>query len=151
MVGRERELDVAAALDAERANDVERRAAQALMCLIGESLDRCDDDRVTRVDAERIDVLHRAHRDACVRGIAHDLVLDLLPAAQIALDDDLADRARAQPRANALEKLLLCLDDAAARTTKRERRTYDGGHADLVERRARRFLALSGRLTFDDH
>ena len=36
----------------------------------------------------------RAHRDARVGRVAHDLVLDLLPAGQVALDDDLADGAR---------------------------------------------------------
>ena len=89
-VGRERELDVAAALDAERPDDRERRAAQPLVDLVGERLDRRDDDRVAGVDAQRVDVLHRAHGDARVLVVAHDLVLDLLPADEAALDHHLA-------------------------------------------------------------
>ena len=69
---------------------------------VGQRLDRRDDDRVAGVDAERVDVLHRAHRDARVVGVAHDLVLDLLPADQAALDHDLADRAGAQAGPDAL-------------------------------------------------
>ena len=97
-VGRERELDVAAALDAERADDLERGAAQALVNGIGQGLDRRDDDRVAGVDAERVDVLHRADGDARVIGVAHHLVLDLLPADEALLDHDLADRAGPQAR-----------------------------------------------------
>ena len=62
----------------------------------GQRLDRRDDDRVAGVDAERVDVLHRAHRDARVLGVAHHLVLDLLPADEALLDHHLADRAGAQ-------------------------------------------------------
>ena len=56
-----------------------------------------DDDRVAGVDAERIDVLHGADRDARVIRVAHDLVLDLLPADEAALDHDLADGAARSP------------------------------------------------------
>ena len=49
----------------------------------------------------------RADRDARVVGVAHDLVLDLLPADEVALDHDLADRAGAQAGPDALVVLLL--------------------------------------------
>ena len=133
-VGRERELDVAAALDAERPDDRERRAAQPLVDRVGQRLDRRDDDRVAGVDAERVDVLHRADRDARVVGVAHDLVLDLLPADEAALDHDLADRARAQAGADALAVGRLGLDDAAAGPAEREGRPDDGRQADRLER-----------------
>ena len=135
-VGRERELDVAAALDAERADDRERRAAQPLVDRVGQGLDRRDDDRVAGVDAERVDVLHRAHGDARVVGVAHDLVLDLLPADEALLDHDLVDRAGAQAGPDALAVGRLGLDDAAAGAAEREGRPDDRRQADLLERRA---------------
>ena len=71
-------------------------AAEPLVDGVGQRLDRRDDDRIAGVDAERVDVLHRADGDARVVGVAHDLVLDLLPADEAPLDHDLADRAGAQ-------------------------------------------------------
>ena len=89
---------------------------------VGQRLDRRDDDRVAGVDAERVDVLHRAHGDARVVRVAHDLVLDLLPADEAALDHDLADRAGAKAGADPLAVLRLGLDDPAAGPAERERR-----------------------------
>jgi len=54
------------------------------------------------VDAERIDVLHRAHRDARVVRVAHDLVFDFLPADEATLDHHLPDGARPQAGPDAL-------------------------------------------------
>ena len=88
----EGELHVAATLDAERADDPQRRAAQLLVLLVGERLGRGDHDGVSGVHAHRIDVLHVADRDAGVPGVAHDLVLELLPAHERPLDEDLTDR-----------------------------------------------------------
>ena len=86
--------------------------AQPLVDRIGQRLDGRDDDRVAGVDAERVDVLHGADRDARVGGVAHHLVLDLLPAGEIALDDDLADGTGAQARTHAVEVFRLRGDDA---------------------------------------
>ena len=133
-VRRQRELDVAAALDAERPDDRERGAAEPLVDRVGQRLDRRDDDRVAGVDAERVDVLHRAHGDARVVGVAHDLVLDLLPADEALLDHDLADRARPQAGPDPLAIGRLGLDDAAAGATEREGGPDDGRQADRRER-----------------
>src|SRR5205814_9054288 len=124
-VRRERELDVAAALDAEGPDDRQRRAPEPLVDLVAQRLDRRDDDRVARMDAERVDVLHRADCDAGVVGVAHHLVLDLLPADEALLDHDLADRARAQTRADALAVRRLALDDPAAGAAEGESRPND--------------------------
>ncbi len=117
---------------------------------VAERLDRRDDDRVAGVDAERVDVLHRAHRDARVVGVAHDLVLDLLPADEAFLDHDLADRAGAQPCAHDLVVRGLGLDDAAAGAAERERRADDGRQADRVEGFLGRARALLRGRAFDD-
>ena len=114
---------------------------QPLVDLVGQRLDRRHDDRVAGVDAQRVDVLHRAHRDARVLGVAHDLVLDLLPADEAALDHHLLDRARPEARADPLPVRVLGLDDAAARAAERERRPDDRRQADVGERRLRRGVA----------
>ena len=70
-------------------------------------LRRRDDDRLAGVDPQRIEVLHVADGDAVVARVAHDFVLDLLPAAQALLDQHLRHAAgegapqrarRARPR-----------------------------------------------------
>ena len=133
-VRRERELDVAAALDAERPDDREGRTPEPLMHGVGQRLDGRDDDGIPRVDPERVHVLHRADGDARVVGVAHHLVLDLLPADETLLDHDLADRAGAQAGADAFAIRRLGLDDAAAGAAERECRPDDRRQPDLGER-----------------
>src|SRR4029079_224685 len=140
----------AATLDAECADDLESGAAQALVNGIGQRLDGRDDDRVAGMNAERIDVLHRADSDARVRRVAHHLVLDLLPADEAFLDHDLADRAGPQAGPDALAVSRFGLDDAAACPTERERRADDGGQADLRERLVGRGVALRLARALDD-
>ena len=71
-----RELDVrAAALDADGADDRDRRVAQLLVGLVGERHLRRDRDRVAGVHAHRVEVLDRAD------------------------DHDVVERGRARPRA----------------------------------------------------
>ena len=149
-VRREGELDVAATLHAQCPDDRQGCAPQALVDGVGQRLDRRDDDRVAGVDAERIDVLHGADRDARVIGVAHDLVLDLLPADQALLDHDLADRARPQAGPDALAVGRLGLDDATPRAAKGERRADDGRQADGREGLVGQCLSGRRRRTLDD-
>ena len=102
------------------------------------------------MDAERIDVLHRADGDARVVGVAHHLVLDLLPADEALLDHDLADRAGPQPGPDPLAVGGLGLDDAAAGAAERERRADDGRQADRRERLVGRGVALRLGRALDD-
>ena len=96
---RQPELDVAAAFDAQRADDLQRRRAQHLVLLVGQRLARRDDDAVAGVHAHRVEVLHVADRDAVVGAVAHHLVLDLFPAEQAALDQHLVIGLAARPPA----------------------------------------------------
>ena len=146
----ERELDVAAALDAERPDDRECRAAEPLVDRVRKRLNGRDHDRVAGVNTERIDVLHRAHRDARVLGVAHHLVLDLLPADEALLDHHLADRAGPQPGPDPLAVGLLGLDDAAAGPAEGERRADDRGQPDRRERLVGGRRAGLGGLALDD-
>ena len=85
----ERVLDVALADDAEPPHDLERSLAQQEVLAVRQRLRRRNDDRVARVHAERVEVLHVAHGETVVLAVAHDLVLDLLPAAQVLVDQNL--------------------------------------------------------------
>ena len=100
---------------------------------VGQRLHGSDHDAVARMHPERVDVLHRADRNAGVLGVTHHLVFDLLPADEATLDHHLANRAGAQAALHALPVLLLSGDDAAARTAEGEGGANDGGEADLRE------------------
>ena len=93
---------------------------------VGQGLDRGHHDRVAGVHPEWIDVLHGAHGDARVVGIAHDLVLDLLPPHEAALNEHLADGAGAEPAAHPFEVGGLGRHDAAPTAAQGERRPDDG-------------------------
>mmetsp|Transcript_71718 Transcript_71718/g.154842 ORF Transcript_71718/g.154842 Transcript_71718/m.154842 type:complete len:1117 (-) Transcript_71718:111-3461(-) len=84
-----RVLDVTLADDADVAHDLLGALAQPEVLRVGERLRGRDDDGVARVDAHGVEVLHVAHRDAVVVRVAHHLVLQLLPALQALVDDDL--------------------------------------------------------------
>ena len=60
-----------------------------MILTIGERLRRGDDERLAGVNAERVHIFHVADGDAVVHAVTHDLVLDLLPAAEPLLDEDL--------------------------------------------------------------
>ena len=119
------------------------------MDLVGQRLDRGNDDRIAGVNPERVDVLHRAHGDARVVGIAHHLVLDLLPADEAPFDHDLVDRTGAQAGTDPLPVGRFRLDDPAAGAAQREGRPNNGRQPDLLERHVRGVFTLRGRQPFD--
>ena len=95
--------------------------------------DRGHDDGLARVDAHRVEVLHVADGDAVVAPVAHDLVLDLLPAAQALLDQHLG-HAAGEGAAQRLVEVGLGLDDAAALAAQREAAAQHHREADLAGR-----------------
>ena len=91
-----RELDVGPArLDPHSADDGRGRVSQLLVGVVRERHLWRDGDRVARVNAHRIEILDRAHDDDVVVSVPHDLELELVPADQRLLDEDLADGALA--------------------------------------------------------
>ena len=137
VAGLQRELDVAPALDAERADDLQAGGAQRLVLLVRERLAGGDDDAVAGVDAHRVDVLHVADGDAVVGAVAHHLVLDLLPADQGLLEQRLADGARRDAAGHDLPELLFGVGDAAAGPAEGVGRPDDHGQPDLRDGRDR--------------
>ena len=121
----QRELDVAAALHVERANDVDAGRAQHLIVEVAERLRGCDDDRIAGVHADRIDVLHVADDDAVVGPVAQDFVLDLFPAQQRGFDQRLVDDRRRQAAGQRGAQLGLVVHEPAAGAAQRVGRPHD--------------------------
>jgi hypothetical protein len=96
-------------------------AAEHLVLVVVERLRRRDHDGLARVDAHRVEVLHVADGDAVVAEVAHHLVLDLLPALEVLLDEHLGDAA-VEGASGGLVELRLGGDDAAALAAEREAR-----------------------------
>jgi hypothetical protein len=135
-VGRvHRELHVGAAgVDADLAQDGDAGVAHHLVFLVGERLRRGHRDAVAGVDAHRIEVLDAAHDDAVVGAVAHDLHLELFPADQALLDQQLLRRAQVEAALADLFELFRVVGDAAAGAAHREAGADDHrepGAADL--------------------
>src|SRR5207245_11508238 len=84
-----------------------------------------------------VDVFHVADGDARIAAVAHDLVLELLPAEEGSLDEDLADRRRGYAARDALAQRDFVMRHAPARATERERGTDDERVTDLAGERDR--------------
>ena len=88
-IGVEGVLHVALADDAHVADDADAQGAELVVLGVGQRLRGGDDDALARVDAQRVEVLHVAHRDAVVVTVAHHLVFYLLPPLQALLHQHL--------------------------------------------------------------
>ena len=134
------ELDVrAAGLDADRADHGRRGVAQHLVLAVAQRLRGCDGGRVAGVDAHRVDVLDRADDDHVVDAVADHLELELAPAGDRLLEQDLRDRALAQSALDRMLELLRRGGEAAAVAAERERGPDDDGQVQRAggERGAR--------------
>ena len=83
--------------------------------------------------AHRVEVLDRAHDHHVVRSVAHDLELELVPAAHRLLDEHLADRRLRQPALDLPPQLLGRVGEAAAVAAERECGPDDRRQRDAVE------------------
>ena len=131
--GVHRELHVGAArLHADPAQAGEGVVAHGLVLDVGQRLGRRHGDGVAGVHAHGVEVLDGADDDAVVRRVAHHLELELLPAGDRLLDQDLADRAGRQPLAGQPAELRRVLGDARALAAEDEARAHHDGEADLL-------------------
>ena len=126
------ELHVAAALDAQLGDDVERRGAQHLIFLVAQGLAGRNDDRVACVHADGVDVFHVTDRDRVALVVAHDLVFDFLPARDALLDEDLVHAGVHDAGGGNLAQLVPGIGDAAARAAEGVCRADDNRQADLA-------------------
>ncbi len=116
-----RELDIrSAALNAHRPDERRRRVAELLIGVVRERHLRRDRHGVPGVDAHRIDVLDRADDHDVVLPVAHDLELELVPAADRFLDEHLSDRALEDAELDLAVQLVDRLDEAATVAAERK-------------------------------
>ena len=150
-VGVERELHVAAPLDAQRADEPQGGVPQHVVLLIGEGLARADDDRIPRVDAHRVDVLHVADGERRVVSVPDDLVFDLLVALDALFDEHLPGGRKAQGVFRERTELPVVFREAPARAAEGEggaqdHRIADGARLLIRLRHRRGDVAREGRL-----
>src|SRR5437762_7194214 len=117
--------------------------AQQLILGVIERLRRRHHDRVAGVDAHGVDVLHVAYRDAVVAGVAHHLVLDLLPALETLLDQYLGDAAGESAPQGRFD-LRLEPHDAAALPAERVAAAQHDRQPDLADRAPRCIGRIAG-------
>ena len=116
VVGRgvEGKLNVALAYDAQVAHAADGDFLKLLHLLGSQRTSGSHHDRLTRMDAQRVEVLHRSHREAMVVGVADALKLNLLPSLQRLLNKNL--RGKRKGTLGQLNKRLLVGADTRAQT-----------------------------------
>ena len=83
--------------------------------------------------AHRIEVLDRADDDDVVRAVAHDLELELVPAAYGLLDEHLPDRRLPEAALDVVRERCAILGEPSAVAAERERRAHDRRDERVVE------------------
>ena len=78
------ELDVTAAFDLQLGDELDGGVVQHLLIFLAQGHDGSDDQTVTGVNADGVDVFHAADGDGMAGGVAHDFELNFL----VALDGD---------------------------------------------------------------
>ncbi len=114
-----------------------RRVTHQLVLAVGERLRRRDGDRVAGVHAHRVEVLDRADDDDVVLAVAHHLELELLPADDRLLDQELVVHRQLETLPHDRLELLHVVGDAAAGAAERETRPDHAGQADQLDGRPR--------------
>ena len=95
-VGLKCKLTVTAALDLQCLNDIQRRCSQHLIFLVCKRNRRSDNDTVACMNADRVEVFHRADGDNVALCVTDNLELDFLPARNTLFNKYLCDRRKTQ-------------------------------------------------------
>ena len=125
-------LHVAAALYAQRTNDLQRAVTEHVVFLIGQRLAGGDNNGIARMDADGIQILHRADGDRRVVCIAHDFKLNFLIALDALLKQHLMNRRERKGVFHHGGKFVVIAGKAAARTAERECGTQNDRIADFM-------------------
>ncbi len=108
--GIERILDVAFADNAQMTDDIDCGRAKHVVILVRERLRRGDDDGISGVNTEGIEVFHVTDRDAVVLGIANNFIFNFFPALHAALNEHL--RAGGQGLVAEVDQLVLVVGES---------------------------------------
>ena len=126
----DRELYVRApGFDPDRAHDARRHVAQPLVFAVGQGLGGRDRDAVAGMHSHGVDVLDRADDHDVVGTVAHHLQLELFPADQALLDQDLPHGRHVEPMLDDRTKILDVVGDPAAAAAECEGGPHDRGKA----------------------
>ncbi len=124
------------------ADDAQAELAQLLHLVVVQRLGRSHNDGLARVDAQGVEVLHAADGYAIVVAVAHHLKLNLLPALQALLYQDL--RREGEGLLCQAVQLLLIVAEARTEAAQGEGCTNDDGIAQLLGSLASRLYVLAG-------
>src|SRR5690606_36048164 len=138
-------LDVAAAFDAQVPDDAQRGGPQHLVLLVREGLAWGHHDGVTRMKADGIDVFHAADSDRVVRAVPDHFKLDLFPARNAAIEEDLLHWAALETARGDFDQPLLVVGKAASAAAHGVRRPHDDGIPHLAGKSQRLFDAVNDR------
>ena len=127
-----------------------KEASHDLEFLVRERLDRRHSDGIAGMDAHWVEVLDGTNDDAIVLAVAHDLHLELLPAQERFLDEDLGHGREFEAALGHLVELLAVVSDAAASAAERERRPNNEREAADLLRDQARFFGIVGRAADGD-
>ena len=131
VVGVHGKLHVGAAAGNAHALEVDRVVAQALELEVVERLAGRHGDGIAGVHAHGVEVLEGAHHDAVAGGVAHDLHLDLFPALEALLDENLGVGRERQALAGNTHQVIVGVCHAAAGTAQRVGGTNHHGVANV--------------------
>jgi hypothetical protein len=92
-----------------------------VVLFVRKGLTGSNDDTVTGMDTQRVKVLHVADSDTVVSGVTDDFVLDLLPALEGLLDQDLGSKS--QGTRSQILQLLRVLSETGTQTSESVSRT----------------------------
>ena len=130
-IGVERELNVTAALYLKLLDELDRAVVEHLEVVVVEGHNGRNDERVTGMNANGVDVFHTAYGDRVVRAVTHNLKLDLLVALNALLNEHLIDGRCRKRTYRKGTKLVLVVGKAAARAAEGERGAQNYGVADV--------------------
>ena len=125
-------LDVAAALDFQGANQLQRAVTEQVVFLVGQRLAGGHHDGVAGVDAHGVDVLHITDGDGRVVGVADDLILDFLVTLDAFFHQDLMDGRQGQGVFQDFAAFLFVVGKAAAGAAQGKGGTQHHGVADFL-------------------
>ena len=141
-LGIEGKLDVALTYNVQMTHALDGQFLQHLHLLVGQRTGWSHHNRLACMDAEWVEVLHRSHGEAVVVGVANALELDLLPALQRLLYQNLG-REGEGTLSNLLERSLVGTD-ARTQATQGIGRTDHDWITDLAGRSQGIFKVLAG-------
>ena len=126
----QRQLHIAAAHDTKMGDDVQRCLAEHLEFLVRQGLGGGHHDGIAGVDANGVKVLHGADGDHVAHAVPHGLKLDLLPAEDGPLHQNLGNRRGIQTGLGDDPQLRFVGSGAAAGTAQSKGGTDDDGITD---------------------